>query len=38
MFATVDALETFVEEDAIILPKYTTHGTCPITGEILQKM
>ncbi|MED3539370.1 AbrB/MazE/SpoVT family DNA-binding domain-containing protein [Bacillus toyonensis] len=29
-----DALEIFVEEDAIILKKYTSHGTCPITGEI----
>ncbi|QWH64208.1 AbrB/MazE/SpoVT family DNA-binding domain-containing protein (plasmid) [Bacillus mycoides] len=31
---TGDAIETFVEEDAIILQKYTSHGTCPITGEI----
>ncbi|MDT3494629.1 AbrB/MazE/SpoVT family DNA-binding domain-containing protein [Bacillus toyonensis] len=31
---TGDALEIFVEEDAIILQKYTSHGTCPITGEI----
>lgn len=29
-----DALEIFVEEDAIILQKYTSHGMCPITGEI----
>ncbi|HFK1812549.1 TPA: AbrB/MazE/SpoVT family DNA-binding domain-containing protein [Bacillus cereus] len=29
-----DALEIFVEEDAIILQKYTFHGMCPITGEI----
>ncbi|WP_368731391.1 transition state regulator abh [Bacillus wiedmannii] len=34
---TVYALETLVE-DAIILQKYTAHGTCPITGEILQRM
>ncbi|MED1211777.1 AbrB family transcriptional regulator, partial [Bacillus paranthracis] len=31
---TSDALEFFVEEDAIVLQKYTPHGTCPITGEI----
>ncbi|HDR3895377.1 MULTISPECIES: AbrB/MazE/SpoVT family DNA-binding domain-containing protein [Bacillus] len=31
---TSDALEFFVEEDAIVLQKYTSHGTCPITGEI----
>lgn len=31
---TSDALEFFVEEDAIILQKYTPHGACPITGEI----
>lgn len=31
---TVDALETFVEEDAIILQKYAAHGTCPITGYL----
>ncbi|MEH7217881.1 AbrB/MazE/SpoVT family DNA-binding domain-containing protein [Bacillus toyonensis] len=31
---TGDTLEIFVEEDAIILQKYTSHGTCPITGEI----
>ncbi|MEC2710004.1 AbrB/MazE/SpoVT family DNA-binding domain-containing protein [Bacillus thuringiensis] len=30
---TGDALEFLVEEDAIILPKYKPHGTCPITGE-----
>lgn len=27
-------LEIFVEEDAIILQKYQSYGTCPITGEI----
>ncbi|MBZ8124937.1 AbrB family transcriptional regulator, partial [Bacillus thuringiensis] len=31
---TSDALEFFVEEDAIVLQKYTPNGTCPITGEI----
>ncbi|MEB4816172.1 AbrB/MazE/SpoVT family DNA-binding domain-containing protein [Bacillus thuringiensis] len=31
---TSDALEFFIEEDAIFLQKYTPHGTCPITGEI----
>ncbi len=31
---TSDALEFFVEEDVIVLQKYTPHGTCPITGEI----
>ncbi|HDR6245761.1 TPA: AbrB/MazE/SpoVT family DNA-binding domain-containing protein [Bacillus cereus] len=31
---TGDVLEIFVEEGAIILQKYTTYGTCPITGEI----
>ncbi|HDR6248083.1 TPA: AbrB/MazE/SpoVT family DNA-binding domain-containing protein [Bacillus cereus] len=31
---TGDALEIFVEEAAIILQKYTSHGACPITGEI----
>jgi transcriptional pleiotropic regulator of transition state genes len=32
---TSDTLEFFVEEDAIVLQKYTPHwGTCPITGEI----
>lgn len=31
---TSNALEFFVEEDAIVLQKYTPHGTCPITGEI----
>nr|ABE11533.1 putative transcriptional regulator [Bacillus thuringiensis serovar tenebrionis] len=31
---TSDALEFFVEEDTIVLQKYTPHGTCPITGEI----
>ncbi|MFL0534036.1 AbrB/MazE/SpoVT family DNA-binding domain-containing protein [Bacillus bombysepticus] len=31
---TSDALEFFVEEDAIVLQKYTPDGTCPITGEI----
>ncbi|ACK92937.1 putative transition state regulator abh (plasmid) [Bacillus cereus AH820] len=35
---TVDALEIFVEKDAIILQKYTAHGACPTTGEILQRM
>lgn len=34
----MDALEIFVEKDAIILQKYTAHGTFPITGEILQRM
>ncbi|MGG5741974.1 AbrB/MazE/SpoVT family DNA-binding domain-containing protein [Bacillus cereus group sp. IBL03679] len=34
---TDDALEIFVEEDAIILQKYTSHGTCPIAGEISAK-
>ena len=29
-----DVLEIFVEEDAIILQKYQSYGTCPITGEI----
>ncbi|AZJ24451.1 AbrB family transcriptional regulator [Bacillus thuringiensis] len=29
-----DPLEIFVEGDAIILQKYISHGTCPITGEI----
>ncbi|AZJ24750.1 AbrB family transcriptional regulator [Bacillus toyonensis] len=29
-----DTLEIFVEGDAIILQKYISHGTCPITGEI----
>ncbi|KXY27448.1 AbrB/MazE/SpoVT family DNA-binding domain-containing protein [Bacillus sp. FSL K6-0067] len=29
-----DALEIFVEENAIILQKYQSDGTCPITGEI----
>ncbi|PEJ62473.1 AbrB/MazE/SpoVT family DNA-binding domain-containing protein [Bacillus wiedmannii] len=29
-----DALEIFVEKDAIILQKYTSHGMCPIMGEI----
>ncbi|WP_144499597.1 AbrB/MazE/SpoVT family DNA-binding domain-containing protein [Bacillus sp. FDAARGOS_235] len=27
------ALEIFVEGEAIILQKYKSHGTCPITGE-----
>lgn len=31
---TNDALEFFVEADAIILQRYTPHGTCLITGEI----
>ncbi|MEC2709725.1 AbrB/MazE/SpoVT family DNA-binding domain-containing protein [Bacillus thuringiensis] len=31
---TSDALEFFVDEDAIVLQKYTPHGTCPIPGEI----
>jgi len=31
---TRDTLEIFVEENVIILQKYTSHGTCPITGEI----
>ncbi|PFI79091.1 AbrB/MazE/SpoVT family DNA-binding domain-containing protein [Bacillus cereus] len=31
---TGDALEFFVEEDTIILQKYTPHDACPITGEI----
>ncbi|MGU3443424.1 AbrB/MazE/SpoVT family DNA-binding domain-containing protein [Bacillus cereus] len=31
---TGDALEFFVEEDAIILQKYIPHGTCSITGAI----
>ncbi|PES30615.1 AbrB/MazE/SpoVT family DNA-binding domain-containing protein [Bacillus cereus] len=31
---TGDALEFFVEEDTIILQKYTPHDTCTITGEI----
>lgn len=29
-----DMLEIFVEENAIILQKYQSYGTCPITGEI----
>ncbi|MED3324652.1 AbrB/MazE/SpoVT family DNA-binding domain-containing protein [Bacillus thuringiensis] len=29
-----DVLEIFVEEDTIILQKYQSYGTCPITGEI----
>ncbi|HDW3058344.1 TPA: AbrB/MazE/SpoVT family DNA-binding domain-containing protein [Bacillus cereus] len=29
-----DVLEIFVEEDVIILQKYQSYGTCPITGEI----
>ncbi|KIQ79428.1 AbrB family transcriptional regulator [Bacillus sp. L_1B0_8] len=29
-----DALEIFVEKNAIILQKYQSYGTCPITGEI----
>ncbi|MCQ6343069.1 AbrB/MazE/SpoVT family DNA-binding domain-containing protein [Bacillus cereus] len=29
-----DVLEIFVEEDAIILQKYQSYGTCPITREI----
>ncbi|HDR8452689.1 AbrB/MazE/SpoVT family DNA-binding domain-containing protein [Bacillus cereus] len=29
-----DVLEIFVEENAIILQKYQSYGTCPITGEI----
>lgn len=31
---TSDVLEFFVEEDAIVLQKYTPHGTCPIKREI----
>lgn len=31
---TGDALEIFVEQDTIILQKYTPQGTCLITGEI----
>ncbi|MFF2242149.1 AbrB/MazE/SpoVT family DNA-binding domain-containing protein [Bacillus thuringiensis] len=31
---TGDTLEIFVEGDAIILQKYISHGTCPITREI----
>ncbi|MED2766039.1 AbrB/MazE/SpoVT family DNA-binding domain-containing protein [Bacillus thuringiensis] len=31
---TGDILEIFVKEDAIILQKYTSDNTCPITGEV----
>ncbi|PEO40988.1 AbrB/MazE/SpoVT family DNA-binding domain-containing protein [Bacillus wiedmannii] len=29
-----DSLEIFVEGETIILQKYKSYGTCPITGEI----
>ncbi|CDN39467.1 AbrB family transcriptional regulator [Bacillus thuringiensis] len=29
-----DPLEIFVEGESIILQKYKSYGTCPITGEI----
>ncbi|KXY68781.1 MULTISPECIES: AbrB/MazE/SpoVT family DNA-binding domain-containing protein [Bacillus] len=29
-----DPLEIFVEDESIILQKYKSYGTCPITGEI----
>ncbi|MED1383860.1 AbrB/MazE/SpoVT family DNA-binding domain-containing protein (plasmid) [Bacillus mycoides] len=29
-----DPLEIFVEGETIILQKYKSYGTCPITGEI----
>ncbi|EOO42387.1 AbrB family transcriptional regulator [Bacillus cereus BAG1X2-3] len=29
-----DPLEIFVEGETIVLQKYTSHGTCPIMGEI----
>lgn len=29
-----DALEIFMDEDQIILRKYTAHNTCTVTGEV----